>query len=155
MLPSEQSVAQQIIPFFTENKINWIVTDETILLKRLKKNKRTPEIIYKSYNLKIKEGSLNILFRDKNLSDLIGFVYQHWDTAKAVEDFMSHLTSIHNHFRDKDCLVVVALDGENAWEYYKNDGKDFLNMLYAKISGSDFIKAVTVSEYLKIGRAHV
>ena len=24
-------------------------------------------------------------------------------------------------------LVSVILDGENAWEYYENDGKEFLN----------------------------
>jgi alpha-amylase/alpha-mannosidase (GH57 family) len=150
MWPSEQAVAQEIIPLLIENTINWIVTDETILLKRLKKKKRTPEIIYKSYRLKIKDGSLNILFRDKNLSDLIGFVYQYWDTEKAVSDFMSHLNSINNYFKNEDSLVVVALDGENAWEYYKNDGRDFLNLLYTKISDSSFIKAVTVSEYLSL-----
>ncbi len=150
MWPSEESVSQQIMPFFIEGGINWVVTDEAILLKRLKKNKRTPEIIYKSYSLKTKEGSLNVLFRDKNLSDLIGFVYQYWDTEKAVADFISHLTSINEYFKGKDCLVVVALDGENAWEYYKNDGRDFLNLLYSKICESKFIRAVTVSEYLSL-----
>ncbi|MDD5618107.1 MAG: glycoside hydrolase family 57 protein [Candidatus Omnitrophica bacterium] len=150
MWPSEESVAQQIMPFFIENGINWIVTDDTVLLKRLKKNKRTPEILYKSYNLKVKDGAINVLFRDKNLSDLIGFIYQYWETEKAAADFMSHLNSIRNHFKDEDCLVVIALDGENCWEYYKNDGRDFLNLLYTKISESDFIKAVTVSEYLSL-----
>jgi alpha-amylase/alpha-mannosidase (GH57 family) len=26
-------------------------------------------------------------------------------------------------------LVSIILDGDNAWEYYPNDGKDFLNTL--------------------------
>jgi len=150
MWPSEESVSQQIMPLFIESGINWIVTDETILLKRLKKKKRSPEILYKSYRLNIEQGSLNVLFRDKNLSDLIGFVYQHWDTQKAVEDFMSYLNSINEYFKGEDCLVVIALDGENAWEYYKNDGKDFLNLLYSRICESKFIKAVKVSEYLAL-----
>ncbi|MDD5005809.1 MAG: glycoside hydrolase family 57 protein [Candidatus Omnitrophica bacterium] len=150
MWPSEEAVAKQVMPLFIENGINWVVTDESILLKRLKRKVRTPELIYKSYALECPDGDLNVLFRDRNISDLIGFVYQYWETEKAVDDFMFHLTSINKHFKNKDCLVVVALDGENAWEYYKNDGRDFLNLLYSKISNSEFIKAVTVSEYLAL-----
>jgi alpha-amylase/alpha-mannosidase (GH57 family) len=45
--------------------------------------------------------------------------------------------------------VVVALDGENAWEYYKNDGRDFLQLLYQGLSETDFLKTTTVSEHLK------
>lgn len=148
MWPSEQAVSQHIISLLLENGINWIVTDEAILLKTLKRRKRKPEDIYKAYTLQGTNASLNILFRDKNLSDLIGFVYQYWDTEKSVDDFMNHLGNINKYFKKNDCLVAVALDGENAWEYYRNDGRDFLNLLYTKISESEFIKSVTVSQYL-------
>ena len=30
-------------------------------------------------------------------------------------------------------LVTILLDSEDAWEYYKNDGKDFLNSLYEQV----------------------
>ena len=41
------------------------------------------------------------------------------------------------------------MDGENAWEYFANDGHDFLRLLYERLSESKTIKTTTVSEYLK------
>ncbi|MBL7081416.1 MAG: glycoside hydrolase family 57, partial [Candidatus Omnitrophica bacterium] len=45
--------------------------------------------------------------------------------------------------------VCVALDGENAWEYYKNDGRDFLKLLYQRLSQTPNLETTTVSGYLK------
>ena len=41
------------------------------------------------------------------------------------------------------------MDGENAWEFYPNDGHDFLNLLYKELSEVPFLKLTTVSDYLK------
>ena len=40
------------------------------------------------------------------------------------------------------------MDGENAWESYKNDGRDFLEFLYEGILRETSIVPVTISEYL-------
>jgi len=149
MWPSEEAVSEHILPFIIESGINWVVADEAILFKSLKKKKRDVKLLYKPYLLKRKEGNLNIVFRDRNLSDLIGFVYYTWKTEVAVQDFMGHLELIHNASSGQDLLVSVAMDGENAWEHYTNDGGDFLNLLYQKLSESKFIKTITVSEYLE------
>jgi len=151
MWPSEEAISKQIMPLIIKSGIKWIVSDEALLLKTLKKRERDPESIYQPYKFETKIGSLKILFRDANLSNLISFLYQHWDAAKAVNDLMFHLENIKKSFKGKDCLVVIALDGENAWEYYKNDGREFLNMLYSALSNSKFIKTVTIKEYLNIG----
>jgi alpha-amylase/alpha-mannosidase (GH57 family) len=150
MWPSEESVSEHILPFLIQAKINWIVTDEAILFKSLKKKKRDAKLLYQPHLLKREEGNLNIIFRDANLSNLIGFVYHRWETKSAVDDFMKHLNNIHEAFKDEDVLVAIAMDGENAWEYYPNDGHDFLELLYQRLSDSKFIKTVTVSEYLKM-----
>jgi hypothetical protein len=84
------------------------------------------------------------------LSDLIGFTYPNWDADDAVDDFMRHMENTAAAFGNEDILVTVALDGENAWEYYRNDGHDFLELLYEKLSASDFVKVVTPGEYFKI-----
>ncbi len=149
MWPSEEAVSNHILPFIISSGINWIVADEGILFKSLKKKKRDTELLYQPHFVKRREGRLNIVFRDRNLSDLIGFMYHKWETKTAVNDFLRHLENIHNAFSDKDILVTIAMDGENAWEYYPNDGHDFLELLYKRISESKIIKAVTISEYLK------
>jgi alpha-amylase/alpha-mannosidase (GH57 family) len=149
MWPSEESVCESILPFLIQSRINWIVTDEAILFKSLKKKKRDSALLYQPHLLKRESGSLNIIFRDRNLSDLLGFVYHKQSASDAVLDFMKHLENINLAFKGKDILVTVAMDGENAWEYYARDGHDFLNLLYQRLSESKFIKTTTVNEYLK------
>ncbi len=148
MWPSEEAVSEHILAPIIQSGINWIITDEAMLFKSLGKKRRVTSRLYQPYQLKRGEGGVNIVFRDRNLSDLISFVYHQLNPKKAVGDFISHLKNIDRHFKHKNPLVVVALDGENAWEYYKNDGWDFLSLLYQKLSESDFLKTTTVSEYL-------
>ena len=154
MWPSEQSVSEHILPLIIGGGINWIVADEAILFKSIKKKKRDAGLLYQPYILKRKDGNLNIVFRDRNLSDLIGFVYQAWKAENAVLDLMQHLENISQEFKDEDILVTIALDGENAWEYYPNDGHDFLELLYQRLSDSKIIKTTTISEYLKRFHPH-
>ncbi|MFH1441526.1 MAG: glycoside hydrolase family 57 protein [Candidatus Omnitrophota bacterium] len=149
MWPSEAAVSRQILPFIERAGIKWIITDEAILFKSLKTKKRSAQFLYKPYIIKTEEGSLNIIFRDRMLSDLIGFVYHRWNAQDAVNDFMKQLKNIYTDFKNRDLLVTIAMDGENAWEYYSNDGKDFLGLLYKRLSESEFIKTTTVNEYLK------
>jgi len=153
MWPSEEAVSEHIVPRIINAGINWIVTDEAILFKSLKKKKRDTRLLYQPHLLKRKEGNLNVIFRDRALSDLIGFVYHDWKAQVASDDFMKHLKDIADSFKGEDTLVTIAMDGENAWEYFSNDGHDFLNSLYQRLSDSKVLKTVTISEYLKEHRA--
>ncbi len=150
MWPSEEAVSEHILPYIIQSGIKWIVTDEAILFKSLKLKKRDTKLLYQPHLLKRKDGQLNIVFRDRNLSDLIGFVYHQMKEEDAVNNFMHHLENINKAFKGRDILVTIALDGENAWEFFRNDGHDFLNLFYQRLSSADFVKTTTVSEYLKI-----
>jgi alpha-amylase/alpha-mannosidase (GH57 family) len=46
----------------------------------------------------------------------------------------------------QDAMVPVILDGENAWEYYPQSGREFLRRFYDGLSKDPGIEAVTVSE---------
>jgi len=150
MWPSEEGVSEHILPSIIESGIKWIVTDEAILFKSLKIKKRDTQLLYQPHLLKRKEGNLNIVFRDRNLSDMIGFVYHEMKEVDAVNNFMKHLENINKAFKGSDILVTIALDGENAWEFYRNDGGDFLELFYQRLSQADFVKTTTVSDYLKL-----
>jgi len=149
MWPSEESVSEAILPLIMEAGINWIVADEAILFKSLKLSERNTELLYQPHILRRGEGRLNIIFRDRNLSDMIGFIYNKWKAKDAVNDFIAYLKNIAQTFKKKDILVTIAMDGENAWEYYANDGHDFLKLLYERLSTANFIRTTTISEYLK------
>jgi alpha-amylase/alpha-mannosidase (GH57 family) len=152
MWPSEGSVSEEVLRLLSREGIHWIGTDEDILSLSLGKQLRSPagtmvepELLYNPYVFK----NVSIIFRDHSLSDLIGFVYSQWDPQKAAEDFISRLIHIKNSLpHDRPHIVSIILDGENAWEYYQNDGQDFLRFLYEGISKEAMLETITISEYL-------
>ncbi|WP_277950181.1 glycoside hydrolase family 57 protein [Dissulfurispira thermophila] len=153
MWPSEGSVSEDVVKAIHNEGIKWIATDEEILSNSLQKPIRSPEgylINAKELYVPYQFNNVSIIFRDHKLSDLIGFVYSGWKPEKAVEDFMGKLIQIKNTLpKDRPYIVPIILDGENAWEYYKNDGHDFLRGLYHALSNDDRFKTITISEFIK------
>jgi hypothetical protein len=95
---------------------------------------------YKPYKL----DGVTIAFRDHGLSDLIGFEYRHMEGLKAGEHFMNTLHKIA--LQEKNPHVFVIVDGENAWEFYPNNGLDFFNGLYGALSSASWCKTLTMDE---------
>ncbi|MDH4099783.1 MAG: glycoside hydrolase family 57 protein [Nitrospirota bacterium] len=159
MWPSEGSVSDEMIALVADAGIKWIATDEEILARtlntRLERDtismRQVDDRLYRPYRVTSKGRDLSIVFRDHHLSDLLGFVYSKWDSWNAVEDLIDRLKKIRRQLVHKpgNHLVSIILDGENAWEYYPNDGRDFFLRLYERLSQEQELKTVTVSEYLK------
>ena len=42
--------------------------------------------------------------------------------------------------------VSIIMDGENAWEYYPENGREFLSMLYERLSSHPRFRLSTFSE---------
>ncbi|MDR3256165.1 MAG: hypothetical protein LBT18_00680 [Endomicrobium sp.] len=149
--PSEGSVSNTMVELISDSGIKWIATDEAILFNSAKGINGDRRTLFKPFNLNINEKKLNIIFRDHGLSDLIGFVYYKWNVEDAVADFINKIKNI-GEYAENTCeypLVSVILDGDNCWEYYKNDGWDFLTKLYEKLSSDTVIETVKISEYLE------
>jgi alpha-amylase/alpha-mannosidase (GH57 family) len=157
MWPSEGSVAEEIVPFLVDAGIKWIGTDEGVLSRSLGTHierdfagvMKDPDVLYKPYLVGKGDRRLSVVFRDHTLSDLIGFVYSKWDYKNAVHDLLDRLHRVRRGVADGPHLVSIILDGENAWEYYQNDGRDFFLYLYERLSREQGLQCVTVSEYLK------
>ena len=146
MWPSEGSVSEEAAGIIAEHGIKWIATDEEVLYQSLRKGGQTnirgnPHAVYEYAGLKL-------FFRDHGLSDKIGFVYSAWSTERAIDDFFFHLKEIRRQrIKELDRTVVaIILDGENAWEYFPNDGYEFLNEFYRRISADPELNAVTMTE---------
>lgn len=150
MWPSEGSVSNDIIPMVVDNGIKWLATDEAILFNSYKPALQNRQYLFRPYNVNINGNVVSMIFRDHGLSDSIGFVYSKWNPDDAVRDFIDKVKNIGSYVCD--CydypLVSVILDGENCWEYYKNDGWDFLSKLYSELSKEENIETVKISDYL-------
>ncbi|MBI5406459.1 MAG: glycoside hydrolase [Nitrospirae bacterium] len=158
MWPSEGSVSEDALALIGDAGIQWIATDEEILAKSLDMNfyrglagdEGIPEALYKPYYTERFGHTVSMIFRDHQISDLIGFVYSKWDSRRAVDDLIGRLHRIRQSVsgHDGDHLVSIILDGENAWEHYKNDGHDFLSCLYERLSNESAFKTVRIGDYL-------
>ncbi len=151
MWPSEGSVSPEVIGILARNNIKWAATDEEILKESLASDgvRHGKDTIYKPYTVNTPEGTVSMVFRNHYLSDLIGFTYQGWNAKEAADHFIKELYNIKNSLDDKAHAVNVILDGENCWEYYANDGHDFLDELYTALSSNDDFETVTINELTK------
>lgn len=89
---------------------------------------------------------LDCWFRDDGLSDRIGFVYKDWAPADAVADLVAHLERSAQERREP--AILLALDGENPWEWYRDLGIDFVRGLYTALATHPRLRLATMSEVL-------
>ena len=148
--PSEGSVSEEVVSLAIESNLRWMATDEEILWRTIH-HPRSLASLYRPHRLHRKEGELVVVFRDRELSDLIGFVYSQWEPARAVADLMGRLERLQREFHaaSQPALVSIILDGENAWEAYANDGHEFLMGLYGALANDPRFQCVTISEFLE------
>jgi alpha-amylase/alpha-mannosidase (GH57 family) len=139
--PSEGSVSNDAALLAASLGFRWLATDEAILTKSgvdLSWDNRRR--LYHPY----KRGDITIFFRDRVLSDLIGFQYMHAPAVESATDLVRRIKDVTDGSH-----VVIALDGENPWDYYPNSGRDFLRRVYEAIGKEPALEAVTLSEALE------
>ncbi len=151
--PSEGALSSQSLDLFNEYGIDICASGEELLSMSMGIDVRKPASthgrnvipLYKVY--KWKNTNLKIIFRDSGLSDLIGFTYANWRGDDAANNLVGKLNSIDDF--DKEAVVAIILDGENAWEYYHENGFYFLNDLYSLISSSIKINPLFIDDIYK------
>ena len=160
MWPSEGSVSEKALDIMISKGIEWVATDEEILFNSLSLYDRKYKgaagfdrrVIYRPYNFKRDSRRITMVFRDKNLSDMISFRYNSWRQEDAAWDLIGHLNRVaENLRRDTDrALLTIVMDGENAWEYYEDNGRSFFETLYSNLDRQEDIFSTTVSDYLSL-----
>jgi alpha-amylase/alpha-mannosidase (GH57 family) len=153
--PSEGSVSDQALTIAMEEGFQWFGTDEGVLGRTLNVGffrdtsgiPANAERLYKPWRVQIAGSGITGLFRDHHLSDLIGFVYSRMDQKSAAEDLHGRLRHIGEHVQSQHPLTIcLFLDGENAWEYYPGNGREFLREFYRRIQDDQNFRALTASE---------
>ncbi len=143
--PSEGGVSQAALEYFVEAGFQWCASGEAVLNHSQKQqDQHCRHRLYRFGGV-----AIDCVFRDDGLSDLIGFNYSDWHGEDAVANLVGHMEHIAELCKDhKDCLISVILDGENAWEYYPENGFYFLGHLYEALAGHPRLQLTTMSEFL-------
>lgn len=144
--PSEGSVSKATVELLGKTGFDWIASGGSVLHNSLGKSKMAAQTcIHRPY--KLKSASPTCFFRDDGLSDLIGFTYSTWHADDAVANLIHNLESIADACHDQG-VVSIILDGENAWEYYPENGYYFLDALYRELSKHPRLQLNTYSKIL-------
>ena len=149
MWPSEMAVGDSVIGLATGANLDWMISDEEVLARSLEGPFSRDEQLYRPKRVERDGQSVAMVFRDSQLSNAIGFDYQRMSSIDAARALTGRLRRIGEQQGDRDDLVVIALDGENAWEFYPRDGHDFLNALYTELESSQDIVTTTVADFLE------
>ncbi len=151
MWPAEGAVSPEALEILASEGAHWAASDEGVLLHSLPPDAPRLTSLYRPWRVSAgSAGELAMLFRDRALSDVIGFTYARVPPKQAVSDFLAHVGAIgeawSNAGEPGSATVGVFLDGENAWEHYPESGREFLDRLYAALESADRIETVTLSE---------
>lgn len=147
--PSEGSISRETVELCDDLNIKWMASGEIVLRHSLQKSAiEASDCIHTAYQLQ--GANTHCFFRDDGLSDLIGFKYSGWHADDAVADLINHLENIAEKCASQEnAIVSIILDGENAWEYYPQNGYHFLTALYEKLSQHSELNLTTYSDYLQ------
>ncbi|MEK7477344.1 MAG: glycoside hydrolase family 57 protein [Candidatus Coatesbacteria bacterium] len=150
--PSEGGVSETFLRLVAQAGFRWAASDDGVLRESLRKQGSVagPGVAYAPYRYTSGDSSISLLFRDHFISDMIGFAYARWDPKDAAGDFVAKLREAADRAEPGEAppLVTVILDGENAWEHYPFNGRDFLTALYQTLGDDQGIRCVTPTGYL-------
>ena len=137
--PSEGSVAPELMPLFKEAGIEYFCTDEDILFRSLSQdpahNSRKADHLelFQPWASEYDGARIGAMFRERPLSDFIGFNAARNTAKDAAEYIVYHLEHIAEIAKHPHPTVCLALDGENAWEAFHDGGEAFLHLMYRRI----------------------
>lgn len=149
--PSEGALSEATLELLSESGFRWAASGESVLRNSLHASGGMPQgCIHHPYTHQA--SPIACFFRDDGLSDLIGFTYSDWNADDAVSNLIHHLENIATACADDPNRVVsIIMDGENAWEYYPENGYHFLSTLYQRLAEHPDIELTTFSDCLDAG----
>jgi alpha-amylase/alpha-mannosidase (GH57 family) len=150
---SEGALSQATLEVLSRQGFRWTASGDSVInnsLARAREQGQAPDTagIHQSY--RFGDADITVFFRDDGLSDLIGFTYADWHAKDAVGDLVHHMENIARSAVGRPPPVIsVILDGENAWEYYPDNGIHFLDELYRVLSKHPYLRLTTYQELLE------
>ena len=154
--PSEGSIAPELIPLMQQVGIQYFCSDEENLFNSIKRDTSYNGVnvdhleLFQGWRIRYDGASVNALFREKPLSDFIGFMAAKNEPGRAAEHLLIHLKHISGLVPADSGVIPLILDGENAWETFPDGGEAFLRALYGGIEAdSASLHSCTIEDYFK------
>jgi len=151
--PSEGGLSERTLELLREKGFRWTASGTNVLRNSLGEefgsgNNQHRFWAAPGWEPQSDERPLACIFRDDELSDLPGFTYSGWSPDDAVSDLIYRLLKIQEQCDASHPTVSIIMDGENAWEFYPENGRAFLSTLYSRLADHPRINLSTFSNLL-------
>ncbi len=155
MWPAEGGVSDAVLAQLGSAGVTWTMSGEAVLANSLRPSRSLPPreaFLGGTYRFSA-APDVAVFFRDDELSDLVGFEYARWHGKEAAMDLVARLERRREVIAGQvdRPVVVIALDGENAWEHYPYNAYYFFDELYGLLATHPSIRTSTPSDYLAEG----
>jgi alpha-amylase/alpha-mannosidase (GH57 family) len=152
--PSEGAISRGTLELLDRSGFRWTASSTNVLRGSLTLSNpqasSDPLVYNRPYQLP--GTTMQAFFRDDALSDLIGFTYATWHGDDAANHLIGEVAQLARRYADSpNHAIVIALDGENAWEHYPFNGYYFLRALYTSLATHPLLELTTLSECLARG----
>ena len=149
--PSEGSIAPELVPLMREAGLEYFCSDEENLFNSLRRDGDHSNHLelFQGWRVEHEGSAINAIFREKPLSDFVGFMAWRNEPHQAAEHLLTHFRHLADHIPHDTGLIPVILDGENCWEHFRDGGKGFLRNLYAGLEIDARLTSCTVEDYLR------
>ncbi len=158
--PPEQCVSSKTLEMLADLGVEWTISDEGILansinfefVRDFRGYLADPYHLLKTYEYKTQNSKIDVIFRDSLIPNLISFEYPHTEPQKAANDLYDRIKVIQSKIfasPDDEHLLTIAIDGENSWESYPDDGSEFLKTIYQLIENDSTLETVLISDYIE------
>ncbi len=152
--PAEGAISRGTLELLDRHQFRWAASSTNVLRGCLELSDKQTANDPRAYNrpYRVPGSSLNCFFRDDSLSDLIGFTYATWHGDDAAHNLVNEVAQLARKYANTPGhAVLIALDGENAWEHYPFNGYYFLRALYSLLANHPLLELTTLSDCLSRG----
>ena len=152
--PSEGSIAPEMIPLMERTGIEYFCSDEENLFQSIHRDPAYAHTkvehleLFQGWRICHNGAAVNGVFRDRPLSDFIGFTASRNEPEQAAQHLIGHIQNIAERIPADQGLIPLILDGENAWEHFPDGGEGFLRALYRGIThNAAKLRSCTIEGY--------
>jgi alpha-amylase/alpha-mannosidase (GH57 family) len=139
--PSEGAVSPEVLTLAEDAGFTWLVSDEGVLQRSDRQRferQRMERQGSGSGPWRLGDGLVGF-FRNRDLSDLVGFRTAGRDPQRSVDELLAGIRGCDGH-------VTLALDGENPWESHGDAGKGFLTCFFERLSRDPHLQTQTFQQ---------
>ncbi|HXY76629.1 MAG TPA: hypothetical protein VEH54_06945, partial [Steroidobacteraceae bacterium] len=152
--PAEGAISARTLELLAAAGFQWTASSSAVLQGSLSITDSQAGQDPLAFNRPYRLGGtgMSCFFRDDTLSDLIGFTYSSWHGDDAAANLVNELAQLARAYQQSaNHAVLIALDGENAWEHYPFNGYYFLKALYAQLASHPLLELTTLGGCIERG----